>query len=387
MSGPDGIDERFGTLMGELRSGEATASPELRERVRAIATRRPEPPAVTRWRRLPRRRVTLVLVPACALVAGAVGVGVFTSGGSQKAIQFNNASILSHDRGIPGKLARSGGKAPSSGAVASAPFIPHAHSRPITSKSYDAQAKGLNAYNKNSVGGYTDTPPPSGSRYQYYAVDLKLRVSDLSGTTKQAINLTRGWGGYVVSVDSGADRKSGTAYIVLRIPIVKIQAALAKLTGLGTILANHVSIQDVQVQLNQRYSRMQSLREKIASLRGKLTDPNLTQSQKDFFNAQIAERQGLIDNLQQLQQAQETKASFATVGLDLETKKAAAAAPPGKQGQIGRALHNIGRVLVVEAEVLLYVLLIGAPFLALGALLWFSRRGMRRRSEEQLLAR
>src|SRR5437016_2374446 len=45
--------------------------------------------------------------------------------------------------------------------------------------------------------------PPSGSRYQNYAVDLTLRVSDLSGTTKQAINLTRGWGGYVVNVDSG----------------------------------------------------------------------------------------------------------------------------------------------------------------------------------------
>jgi len=387
MSGPDGIDERFGTLVGELRSGEAAASPELRERVRAIATRAPEPPAVMRRRRLPRRRVTLVLAPACALVAAAVGVGVFTSGGNhprQLGLDVqqgrvhsgagNSNASLTHDRGVPGKLAQR------------AHFVPHAHSLPIISKSYAGQPHGLNAFSRNGVGGYIDTPPPSGSRAQLYAVDLTLRVSDLSGTTKQAINLTRGWGGYVVSVDSGADRKSGTAYIVLRIPIVKIQTALAKLTGLGTILANHVAIQDVQVQLNQRYARMQALREKITTLRGKLTDPNLTQSQKDFFNAQIAERQGLIDNLRQLQQAQETKASFATVSLDLETKKAAAAVP-GKQGQIGRALHNIGRVLVVEAEILLYVLLIGAPFAALAALLWFSRRGMRRRSEEQLLAR
>jgi hypothetical protein len=378
MSGPDGIDERFGTLMGELRSGEATASPELRDRVRAIATRRPEPPAVIRWRRLP-RRVTLVLVPACALIAAAVGVGVFTSGGSQKAIELHGQAaqlVLPHNRGVPGKLAGSG------------QVVPHAHSLPVRSAKYadKAPAPGLNAYS-NSLQRTLSPLPPSGSRPQNYAVDLTLRVSDLSGTTKQAINLTRGWGGYVVSVDSGSDRKSGTAYLELRIPIVKIQSALARLSGLGTILANHVSIQDVQVQLNKRYSRMQALRVKIASLRGKLTDPNLTQSQKDFFNAQIAERQGLIDNLQQLQQAQETKASFATVGLDLETKKAAAAAPPGKQGQIGRALHNIGRVLVVEAEVLLYVLLIGAPFAVLAALLWFSRRGLRRRSEEQLLAR
>src|SRR5579859_1049581 len=363
MSGPDGIDERFGTLVGELRSGEATASPELRERVRAIATREPEPPAVMRWCRLPRRRVTLVLVPACALVAAAVGVGVFTSGGGQR-----SADVQAGVRANLVVPARSAGTGRSR---------PQPHSLPITAQ----KAAGLSPYTKTP-----SSPPPSGSRAQNYAVDLTLRVSDLSGTTKQAINLTRGWGGYVVNVDSGADRKSGTAYIVLRIPIVKIQTALAKLTGLGTILANHVSIQDVQVQLNKRYSRMQALRVKIAALRGKLTDPNLTQSQKDFFNAQIAERQGLIANLQQLQQAQETKASFATVGLDLETKKAAAAVP-GKQGQIGRALHNIGRVLVVEAEILLYVLLIGAPFAALAALLWFSRRGMRRRSEEQLLAR
>jgi hypothetical protein len=243
----------------------------------------------------------------------------------------------------------------------------------------------VNAFNSytTTAGGYV---APSGSRYQNYAVDLTLRVSDLSNSTKQAINLTRGLGGYVVSVDSGSDRKAGTAYIVLRIPIVKIQPALQRLTGLGTILANHVSIQDIQVQLNQRYSRMQALRVQITKLRQKLTDPSLTQSQRDFFAAAISQRQGALANLQRLQQAQETRASFATVGLDLETKKAAAAAP-SKPSQIGRALHNIGRVLVVEAEVLLYVLLIGAPFAVLAALLWMSRRGLRRRSEEQLLAR
>jgi hypothetical protein len=265
-------------------------------------------------------------------------------------------------------------------------MVPHAHSLPIRGKTVSGQAAGLNAFSQSAKGGFTDVPP-SGSRHQYYSVDLELRVSDLSDTTRQAINLTRGWGGYVVTVDSGADRKSGTAYIVVRIPIVKIQPALQKLSGLGTILANHVSIQDVQVQLNKRYSRMQALRVQITKLRAKLTDPSLTQSQKDFFNAAISQREGAIANLQQLQQAQETKASFATVQLDLETKKAAVVGPPGKPGQIGRALHNIGRVLVVEAEVLLYVLLIGAPFVALAALLWFSRRGLRRRSEEQLLAR
>src|SRR5689334_837028 len=140
MSGPDGIDERFGTLMGELRSGEATASPELRERVRAIATRRPEPPAVIRWLRLPRRRVTLVLVPACALIAAAVGVGVVTSdGGGQKAIEL-------HGEAAKTKSAR--------GAYLYAQ-PPRPHSQPLT-----RATAGKSAYDTAAV------PPPSGSRYQ-----------------------------------------------------------------------------------------------------------------------------------------------------------------------------------------------------------------------------
>src|SRR5581483_725854 len=230
-SGPDGIDERFGTLMGELRSGEATASPELRERVRAIAGREPEPPAIKRWRRLPRRRVALVLAPACALVAAAVVVGVFTSGGGRKenAIELSGRAQLAR---VPASPPRPPG---------TAAFIPHTHSLPVRERAAaTGEAPGGNAYSRDATGGYTYGPstgagngyafktlsniPPSGSRAQLYAVDLSLRVSDLSDTTKQAINLTRGWGGYVVNVDSGSDRKSGTAYLELRIPIVKIQS-------------------------------------------------------------------------------------------------------------------------------------------------------------------
>ena len=60
MSSPDSIDERFDELVRELRAGSVRvgASPELRERVRAIAEREPEPPPA-RFR-LPRRRWALV---------------------------------------------------------------------------------------------------------------------------------------------------------------------------------------------------------------------------------------------------------------------------------------------------------------------------------------
>jgi len=354
MSGPDGIDERYGTLVGELRSGEATASPELRERVRAIAKREPERPGARFRSRLP-RRTAFVFVPVCALAAVAVAVGFFTSGGSEK------TALDGHERVS---------KVPSS----PSPFKPATGSAqlPFTGRADTKRTPGALA--------------PSGSRHQLYSVDLRLRVSDLSETTKRAIQLTRGWGGYVLSVDSGANQKSGDAYLTLRIPITKVQTALARLTSLGTIVANHVSIQDIQGQLNQRYGQMADLRAQIAKLRARLTDTSLTESQRAFIAAAIARRQATIVRLQDVQTAQKTRASFATVALELETKKAAVVVP-SKPGRIGEALHNIGRVLVTEAEILLYVLLIGAPFVILAALLWMGRRSFRRRSDEELLAR
>ena len=351
---PDEIDERFSTLVGELRSGEAAASPELRERVRAIAMREPEPPGARFRRRLPRRRAALVLVPVCALVAAAVGVGVFTSGGGQRRAVQGDA--------VPAP------RAPVTGTV--------------------NPSNGLNAFGQDRTPKAADSAalPPSGARHQLYSVDLHLRVSDLSATTKRAIQLTRGWGGYVLRVDSGADRRAGDAYLALRVPIGKVQTALASLTALGTILENHVSIQDIQGQLNKRYGQMADLRAQIAKLRARLTDTSLAESRRAALQAAIAQRQASLVRLIDEQTAQKARASFATVALELQTKKAAVVAP-SKPSRIGEALHNIGRVLVTEAEILIYVLLIGAPFVVLAALVWAARRSFHRRRDEELLAR
>jgi hypothetical protein len=353
---PDGIDGRYGELVREVRSAEVKASPELRDRVRAIVERGPEPPAITRWTgAFRRRRLALVVVPVAAALAVAVGLGAFTSGGNKSATQHLEKQ--------------------SAAGRAFAPVTNHGSAAAVPPRATDSASAPS-----------PQTPPPSGSRHQLYEADLRLRVSDLAGTTKQAIQLTRSWGGYVVSVDYGSGRKSGTAYLELRVPIAKVQTAVAKLTSLGTILDDHVSIQDVQGQLNQRYIRMQDLKAKIAKLRSDLAQPNLTTSQKAFFQAALAQRFAALSRLQQQQQAQLMKTSFAAVGLALQTKQAAAVLP-SKPSRIGSTLHNIARVLVIEAEVLLYVLLVGLPFIVLALLFWAGRRTLRRRSDEGLLAR
>src|ERR1700674_5223568 len=105
MSGPDVIDERFDDLVRELRSGEVTASPELRERVRAIVEREPEPPLAAgqlraRWWRS--RPLALVLVPVAAILAAAVGVGVFSSGSTQQPAKLGLVYSVQGRKAAPG---------------------------------------------------------------------------------------------------------------------------------------------------------------------------------------------------------------------------------------------------------------------------------------------
>jgi hypothetical protein len=361
MSGPDLIDERFDDLVRELRGAEPTASAELRERVRATSSGRAKPAPRARTQRLVRKR-TLVLVPIAAALGIAVALGALSSGSSPRQSADRNYG----ERVIPAKPTPS----------------------PPPTKTASG---GLNAFSATlhapSPTTATDSSvAPSGTRAQNYAVNLSLRVKELSPATQRAIRLTRGWGGYVVTVDYGSGQKSGSAYLVVRVPIGKVQTAVARLGTLGTIVSDHVSIQDVQGQLDKRYAIIEGLKVKIAQLNAKLIDPSLTASQRAFFQTQLAQRTAQLARLQRDQQAQKTRTSFATVALSLQTKQAAAVVPT-KQGRIGQALHNIGHVLVTELEILLYVVLIGAPFIVLTLLLWGGHRTWRRRSEDQLLAR
>src|SRR5439155_12076772 len=173
MSGPDVIDERFDDLGRELRSGEVTASPGLRERVRAIVEREPEPPLAAgqlraRWRRAGRRRrIGLALVPVAGIVAAAVGVGVFTSGSthSWQAAQLSLDSVQQKRAQVGSGHARGG--------IPASPMQPtlHAHGGTFTDKPPNPTALS------------SATLPPSGSRAQIYAVDVHPRADDLSPTT------------------------------------------------------------------------------------------------------------------------------------------------------------------------------------------------------------
>jgi len=103
--------------------------------------------------------------------------------GNKDSAGLNKSSVTTHDRGIPGKLQKLKipGALSASASASAAVGVPHAHSLPITS-SHPTSAKGLNAYNQDSVGGYTDTPPDQalaeGNGFVFEAVNNVLQISD-----------------------------------------------------------------------------------------------------------------------------------------------------------------------------------------------------------------
>ena len=344
MSQPD-----HGAILDRIRASRIEASPELRARVRAIAS---APPPMERARReLPWRRIALVAVPACLAVAAAatLSAGLLDSGQQSRPEAVR--------RGLaPAPLSAKGG-------------------------ARDSAAPSLKPVGSGSVSGL----PATSGRAQLYEAELTLKVSDLSAATKRALALTRGFHGYVRSVDYGSGTERGAASIVVRVPVGSVQEAIVRYSAIGRILDQHVSIRDVQPQVDERFRRMQAQRDLIAKLQARLESPSLGADERTRVENRLVRARRQLVELQRAQAALGRQTSFATVSLDLRSGAKAVAAPGGP-GRIGRALHRSGEILADEAKVLVYVLVVGAPFLVLGGLALAGLRVRRRRDEARLLS-
>ena len=330
-------------ILDQIRASKIEVPPELRARVRAIAASTPPgaPRHTVSW-----RRITLVAVPACVGVAAAVALaaGVLDSGTQRptEAAGRERAATLSAsaDQATPAPKAAGTGSA------------------------------GL---------------PATSGRAQRYEAELRLKVGDLSSATKRALRLTRGFHGYVRSVEYGSGAERGSATMTVRVPVGSVQKAIVEYSAIGQILDQHVSIGDVQPQVDRRFRQMQAQRDAIAKLQAKLESPSLTPAERTVLeNRLVAARRELV-GLQRAQAALKRETSYATVSLDLRSS-AKAVAVPSDPGRFGRALHRSGQILADEAKVLVYMLIVGAPFFVLAALAFAGARLRRRQSETRLLS-
>lgn len=195
------------------------------------------------------------------------------------------------------------------------------------------------------------------SRLQRQDVAMSLRVEDLSDATQSAVRTTRRLGGFVAGADYTTGSKEGNSRLALRVPVANLQKAIANFTDLGTILAQHISVADLQTGLDRLDARIASARR--------------------------AGHKRALKRLERRRDALIREGTYARVTLQLTTAKPATknAAP----GRFDRFWDNTSDILGKELIAVLYALVVAGPFVLIAALLFLAERTRRKRADHRLL--
>ena len=178
--------------------------------------------------------------------------------------------------------------------------------------------------------------------------------------------------------------KRGTASLVLRVPVTKVEEAVLRLGKLGDVTAQHVRIQDLQRQANVQQRQITRLRATIASLQHKLADTSLEPAERVRLRYELDEAKRQLAQATKARAATVREGSLATVSMTFTTPEAKAAVPH-EQTRIERTLRDAGGFLLLELAWLLYALVAIGPIVLLAAAAVYAVRAGRRRSDARLL--
>jgi len=183
------------------------------------------------------------------------------------------------------------------------------------------------------------------------------------------MTLARSLGGYVGEVQYSTHAgKRGDARVVLRVPVGSVQAALAGLIGLGTILQQQTGILDVTRRVDREARQIARLEKQLET-----ASPQQAPAIRARLSTLQAKHRRLLRST-----------SLARIVLTLTTPAEQAAAPPGR---LHRTLDDATGVLVHELQFLLYALIVAGPLLLLGLAGTAAARAQRRRANTKLLER
>jgi Domain of unknown function (DUF4349) len=232
-------------------------------------------------------------------------------------------------------------------------------------------------------------PAPSTSRAQDYSADIKLHVADhdeLSDAVQSAIRTTRQLGGYVTYVDYGTSgQKDGEATLAVRVPVGRVQTAVARFSQLGTILEQQTEIVDLQGKVDRITRDIQQRRDRIAKLEAQLKDPTLSDAQRNRLEARLVQAKRGLANAQRDRAGVLRQSRYAKLDLAFTTEKRNEPAPP--PSDLRKTIDDAAGILAAELGVLLYVLIAGAPLIALALLAWLGARAARRAASQRVLER
>jgi hypothetical protein len=358
----------YETLVSELRANPPVAPERLRQRVLEGA---PAP----RRQRSRKRKLVLVVVPvAIVLAVGAALVHGFVNSGSRSNVTGVPAAAA--PTVIHGQVKR--------GAAAPATTTPEAALGPAgkNTATYSLQQGVVDAVGSGSV-----VIPKHRLVHATASLQVAVKKSELSAKTNEASQIAGSYGGYAQSVRYQATRRGdGEAFLSLRVPVQNAQAAIAKLGGLGKLLSQQVSTQDLQAKLTHQNSAIGSLRRAIAVYENALQTSTLTASERVTIQIRLNNARHALARLRHARNGTLSSGANADISLLLTTRNhAIVPVHNGGSTRIGRLLGSAAHFLALEGIIVLYALIVLAPALLLGGLGWWILRERRRR-EERLLA-
>ena len=314
----------------DLLRAHAPAAPE--ELHRRVSLLRPAP------HRGPRVRPVLVVAAAAAIAVLAAVVHGFSTSAPQRSV-----TLQGHIKAASGSAATS--------------------TTPV-----------FGAYSTDQATRAAAVPAPAPGRLQHTDASIRVRVDDVGKATTRAMRVATELGGYAQSVRYRTPQsRAAVSYIELRIPAQNVKRALAQLGGLGTLVSQQISIEDLTNTLERQSAQIAQLRRRVAALQAALRDPSVPDAQRVLLQIKLAEAKRAL--AQRLHGRKGTLAAGATsrVSLVLENRKHAAAVPHHR-GRLGRMLHSAVGFLAIEGTVLLFALIVVSPVAVALGLLWFWRR-------------
>jgi len=373
---PRTADEaRRAALLAQLRDATLSAPDALRSRVLTAAPSRRRAFAPH-----PSRRLVFAVIPATLALAvtAAIVHGLTTGSGSRPVSDAAVTTVPTvSQRAVRGKRlanppvfsAASGAGATSGGALQQSPVA-------TIDSGQDTLVAGI-------------APAGGTSRLQHTDASLQVRVSDvehLSSATRAATRIATSLGGYAQSVDYQTPQGgNGVAYLELRVPAANVQRALERLAGLGTLVSQNVSVQDLEHALQVESEQIAQLRRRVAALHEALADPALPDAQRVLLQIKLAESKRALAQRLHARKGTVAAGTTARISLVLGTERSVVTPAPHR-GRMSRMLHSALGFLGVEAMVALYALIVISPLAVLGGLAWALTRLRRRRDEQRLLA-
>jgi hypothetical protein len=329
----------------------------------------------------------LVVVPlAAALAIGAAFVHGFVNSGSHP-VYAELAPILRQNPRVPPSAEHGLGGAET--------VAPTATSKVVHSK----QSVGAYSLNQNDAavasGSVLGAVPKARQSlvipknrlvHAVASLEVGVKSSDLSAKTNEATQIVGSFGGYAQSVRYQADHHgNGESVLSLRVPVQNAQKAITKLGGLGTILSEQVSTQDLQAKVTHQTSAIGSLRRAIAVYEAALQSTT-SATQRAELQIKLNNARRALAGLRHARAGTVAQAATADISLLLTTNGHAIVGPAHHGStRIGRLLGSAAHFLALEGIIVLYALIVLAPVLLIAALVWWVLRERRRR-EERLLS-